>query len=78
MKEIPAKGVMGYIMSSPFRTDKYFFRIYHENGDFSDYDINCEELEVELLSDHTSFYEKDDKKYLDWSSKALGIKKPSS
>lgn len=70
MKETPSQGAKGYFLYNPL---EYFFRVYHENGEFTDYDIFCEELEVELLSDWVSFYERaDGTKFLDWSSKALG------
>ena len=73
VNEKPAKGTKGFILYSPF--DKgFFFRIYHDDDTFIDYDINTEELEVEIISDWNSFYEYPDKKLniLDWSSKALG------
>ena len=72
MTEKPSQGTRGYFLYSPL-SKNYFFRVYHDNGDFTDHDIHCEEIEVELLSDWLSFYEKDDNtKTLDWSSKALG------
>lgn len=75
MKEIKSKGIKGYILSS--FDNRCFFRVYHTDGDFTDYDINCEELEVELLSDWISLYESENKNILDWSSKALGRDKRS-
>lgn len=74
MIEKPAQGTKGYFLYSPFGEKfRYFFRIYHENGEFTDYDIRCEEIEVELLCDSLSLYSMDDgSKVLDWSSKALG------
>jgi hypothetical protein len=74
MKEKPAKDTKGYIMYNPFK-DKYFFRIYQGSGNFIDYDINIEELEVKISSKYASFYEEKDYKKLDWSSEALGKKK---
>ena len=71
-KETLAIGTKGYILYSPF-SKSYFFRIYKENGEFIDYDIHCEELEVEITSSWVSFYENENgDKILDWSSKALG------
>lgn len=75
MKESPAKGKKGYLLYSPFgrKEHGYFFRIYNSDGTFTDYDINCEELEVEILCDSVAFYENENgKKTLDWSSRALG------
>lgn len=71
MTENKAAGVKGYILQG--LNKKHFFRVYKENGNFVDYDIHCEELEVEILSDWFSFYESKDKNILDWSSKALGL-----
>jgi hypothetical protein len=75
MKEAPAKGKKGYLLYSPFvrKEHRYFFRIYNSDGTFTDYDIDCEELEVEILCDWVAFYENENgKKTLDWSSRALG------
>jgi hypothetical protein len=70
--EKPVKGTKGFILYSPFRTVP-FFRVYNEDKTFIDYDINCEELEVELISDWNSFYSfSDGSNTLDWSSRALG------
>jgi hypothetical protein len=40
MVEINAKGVKSFIYSSPLGEEKYFFRIYKEDGTFEDYDLN--------------------------------------
>jgi len=70
MKEINAKGKRGFILYSPIEK-RYFFRIYH--GDtFTDYDINAEEIEIEIIGDWTSLYESEEYNKLDFSSKALG------
>lgn len=76
MNEKNAKGVKGFILYSPFGRDeeRYFFRIYKEDGTFEDYDLKCEELEVNIDSDFYSLYESDGKKFLDFSSEALGRK----
>lgn len=81
MTETSAKGKKGYLLYSPFgrKEHGYFFRIYNSDGTFTDYDINCEELEIEILCDWVAFYENENgKKTLDWSSKALGRKDYSS
>lgn len=72
MKETSAKNTKGYILYSPFRENKYFFRVYQEDGKYKDYDLNIEELEIEILSEHASFYEENGKNKLDFSSKVLG------
>lgn len=74
MIEKKAKGTKGFLLKG-FKGN-HFFRIY-KGSDFTDYDLLCEELEVEILSDWYSFYEKEkedkvDHNFLDWSSKALG------
>lgn len=70
MKEKEAKNTKGYLLHDPFNKEKpYFFRVYHKDGSFSDYDLNIEELEIEILSNDASFYEDGDNKRLDWSSK---------
>jgi hypothetical protein len=70
MIEKKAEGTKGYILQG--LNKDYFFRIYKEDGTFFDYDIHCEEIEIEILSGWVSLYESDDKNILDWSSKALG------
>jgi hypothetical protein len=76
IKEKSAKGIKGHLLYSPFgneRVIRYFFRIYHDNGDFTDYDIKAEEIEVTLDGKWISLYESDGgNHYLDWSSKTLG------
>lgn len=74
IKEKPTKGIKGFIYSL-FRkeTGNYFFRIYHSQGQFTDYDIRAEEIEVELSGEWLSLYESENgENYLDWSSKVLG------
>jgi hypothetical protein len=72
--EKPAKNSKGFILYSPIG-NHYFFRVYDKkNKTFKDYKINCEEIEVEILSDYLSLYEQD-KNVLDWSSKTLGKNK---
>lgn len=75
IKEKSTKGVRGFILYSPFgkKDGKYFFRIYHSEGQFMDYDIRAEEIGVELDGEWLSLYESENgQNYLDWSSKALG------
>lgn len=75
INEKSARGIKGYILYSPFRkeTGNYFFRIYHSQEQFTDYDIRAEEIEVELSGEWISLYESENGvNYLDWSSKTLG------
>lgn len=70
--EKSAKNSKGFILYSPIG-NHYFFRIYNKGSKtFKDYKINCEEIEIEIISDYLSLY--DDDNILDWSSKALGKK----
>lgn len=76
MNEKTAKGTKGFILYSPFGDkERYFFRIYKEDGTFEDYDLKCEELEVTIESDFYSLYDMEGKKFLDFSSEVLGTKK---
>ena len=54
MNEVPAKGTRGFILWSPV-ANRYFFRVYRENHEFTDYDLDIEELEVEILDDSAAF-----------------------
>lgn len=73
MKEISANGVKGYILKE---NEKYVFRTYNKDGTFSDYDLNCEELQVTIEADNCSLYESNSNNFLDFSSEFLGIKLP--
>lgn len=68
MKEINAKGTKGYFLSLK---NGYVFRVY-EGKNFFDYKIHAEEINVEILSDYYSFYEENNERFLDFSSKATG------
>lgn len=70
MKEIEAKGKRGYLLYSPIE-NLHFFRIYHSDT-FTDYYINAEEIQIEIIGDWTSLYESEKYNKLDFSSKALG------
>jgi hypothetical protein len=76
INEKTAEKVKGCFLYSPFgenQQGRYFFRVYHDSKDFTDYDIKAEEIEVELDGKWISLYESDNgSNYLDWSSKALG------
>ena len=68
----PAKGVKGYIMRGADIDGNrfYFFRVYDEddNGglrDFTDYDIEHFDLEVEILDDAV-FYDNGNQQWIDY------------
>ena len=52
----PAAGVTGFLLK---RADgSFFFRVYGSNGDFTDYDIRHDDLEVTISPDaFASFYQ---------------------
>lgn len=70
MNEKNANGIKGFLLYSPIN-EQYFFRVYNDNS-FTDYNINAEEIEIEILGDWISLYECDGNNKLDFSSKALG------
>lgn len=76
INEKSAEKVKGYFLYSFVGGNqqcRYFFRTHHENGNFTDYDIKAEEIEVTLDGRWISLYESDSgDNYLNWSSKALG------
>lgn len=76
MKETSAKGVKGYLL---FEVDKKgnkiapFFRVYHKNRTFTDYQFDCYDLTI-TITDELSFLEKDNgEKTLDYSFRYLKI-----
>jgi hypothetical protein len=68
----PAAGVTGFLLK---RTDgSFFFRIYGSSGDFTDYDIRHDDLEVTISPDAlASFYQIGDRRLLDHSPEVLGL-----
>jgi len=71
MKNHPAKNSRGFLLHSPF-SNRYFYRVYKKDGNFIDYEILCEELEIEIISDWIDLYESENKNYIDWNKKTLG------
>jgi hypothetical protein len=72
MKEKSAKGVKGYLLYSPF-DKRHIFRVYDEKnkGQFTDYQIIAEDIEIKINSDYYSLINKDGLYILDYSKKAL-------
>jgi hypothetical protein len=68
-----AAGVTGFLLR---RTDgSFFFRVYCTGGDFTDYDIRHDDLEVTISPDAlASFYQIGDRWLLDHSPEVLGLK----
>jgi hypothetical protein len=79
IKEVPAKGIKGFLLYSPV-DHKHFFRVYDQldKSKFTDFKICAEDIEIELLNDFNSLYvygdgsEGTDKNRLDYSSRVLG------
>jgi len=67
-----AAGVTGFLLK---RMDgSFFFRVYGSSGDFSDYDIRHDDLEVTISPDAlASFYQIDNRLLLDHSPEVLGL-----
>ncbi len=68
----PAAGVTGFLLK---RMDgSFFFRVYEASGDFIDYDLRHDDLEV-TISPHAlaSFYKIGDSLLLDHSPEVLGL-----
>ena len=55
---------------------KYFFRIYHDDKTFTDYDLRHDDLSITINVDAlASFYDLGEHKVLDHSPSVLGLKK---
>lgn len=72
-----AEGVRGFLLYSPF-THKHFFRIYHEDKSFTDYDVCAEDIEIQILDSSIELYETPERNRLDWSRRVLGKSEESS
>lgn len=69
MKPTSANGVTGVLL--PIGV----FRVYHDGGEFTDYDICHSDLQVTINDTDAYFYEREDgEPYLDHSPQTLGIK----
>jgi len=71
--EQSAKGVKGFLLYSPFHKS-HFFRVYDDKdkGQFKDYKITAEDIEVKLLSKFNSLIEFDTgENILDYSSEVI-------
>jgi hypothetical protein len=70
-----AGGVRGFILRSAV-DDSFFFRVYHENGEFTDYEIHHDDLEVTITPDAlAAFYKVGNHLILDHSPEVLGLEK---
>jgi hypothetical protein len=72
MKPKSANGISGVLLPIG-RT--WVFRVYHDDGEFTDYDICHSDLQVTINDADAYFYEREDgESYLDHSPQTLGIK----
>jgi hypothetical protein len=72
MKLKNANGTSGVLLPVG---ETWVFRVYHENGEFTDYDIFHSDLSVTINDADAYFYEREDgRAYLDHSPQTLGIK----
>lgn len=68
----PAEGVTGILCSTI--GGKYFFRVYHAAGEFTDYRLRHNDLEVTISQEAlASFYRIGDDGILDHSPQVLGL-----
>ncbi|WP_172562928.1 hypothetical protein [Vibrio furnissii] len=67
-----ASGVSGDLCKSG--NGQYFFRVYHEDKSFTDYELNHDDLSVTISQDSlASFYKIKDQHILDHSPEVLGL-----
>jgi len=72
MKLKNANGTSGVLLPVG---ETWVFRVYHENGEFTDYDIFHSDLSVTINDADAYFYEREDgRAYLDHSPQTLGIR----
>ena len=72
MKPKSANGTSGVLLPIG-RT--WVFRVYHDDGEFTDYDIFHSDLSITINDGDAYFYEREDgESYLDHSPQTLGIK----
>ena len=75
MKIINANGVQGVLLNPYHQDGKWMFRVYEEDGAFTDYELCHSDLCVRINDADASFYEGiSGKDILDHSPETLGIK----
>jgi hypothetical protein len=69
-----AEEVKGILIRSG---KNYFFRVYQNDGEFTDYDISHDELSITIDTDAMASFYTDGKNFvLDHSPSVLGLKSP--
>ena len=72
----PAAGISGVLIKDA--EGGFVFRVYHEDGTFTDYEIRHDDLSITIDADGlASFYQIGDRFILDHSPQVLGLKKVS-
>jgi hypothetical protein len=67
-----AGGVEGMLLRS--FNGRYFFRVYHDGGTFTDYQLQHDDLSVVITKDAlAAFYQLADRNVLDHSPEVLGL-----
>lgn len=66
-----ADGVEGVLLRS--LNGRYFFRVYHDNGDFTDYGLRHSDLSVVIHDSDAAFYKIGDRYLLDHTPATLGL-----
>jgi len=73
-EETPAGGVTGFLNRE--KGGRYFFRIYGKDGEFTDYDLIHDDLEITISPDAmASFYAIGEDRFLDHSPAVLGLRR---
>jgi hypothetical protein len=67
------KNMKGYLCIS--LDGRYFFRTYHNDGSFCDYDINHTDMEIEIVDSDAYIYKKDGECVIDHAPETLGMRK---
>jgi hypothetical protein len=71
MKIKQATGTTGFILDT---LDGYVFRVYHEAGNFTDYNLRSGDLEVTIVDEDACFYPNDKGGgTLDYGPETLGL-----
>ncbi len=70
---VSANGTHGFLLRGP---QGFFFRVYHASGEFTDYELRHDDLEVTIAPDAmASFYRIGKNLILDHSPEVLGLEK---
>lgn len=66
-----ADGVEGVLCRS--LNGRYFFRVYHDNSNFTDYELRHSDLSVIIHDSDAAFYKVGDRYLLDHAPATLGL-----